>query len=50
MRSAAGLFDAGALPVRAIRDETVTLRQIKTGREPRLSVTPMLREVLTPPT
>jgi integrase len=38
--------DVAALPVSAIRDETVTLRQIKTGRELRLPVTPMLREVL----
>jgi integrase len=38
--------DVAALEVGAIRYDTVTLRQVKTGRELRLPVTPMLREAL----
>ncbi|SEG28940.1 tyrosine-type recombinase/integrase [Bosea lathyri] len=38
--------DVAALPVSAIRDDTIALKQIKTGREMRLSISPMLKEAL----
>ncbi len=38
--------DVAALKVAAIRGDQISLRQVKTGRELRLSVSPMLREVL----
>lgn len=38
--------DVAALPVSAIRGDTIILRQIKTGRELKLSITPMLAEAL----
>lgn len=38
--------DVAALPVTAIRGDTIALTQIKTKREMRLSISPMLREAL----
>ncbi len=38
--------DVAALPVSAIRGDTIALKQIKTGREMRLSISPMPREAL----
>lgn len=38
--------DVAALPVTAIRDDMIALTQIKTKREMKLSISPMLREAL----